>query len=40
MKWYKNMTNQQRHDFQKVLAVSIAGFILVLFVPFLFHALS
>lgn len=37
MKWYENMTEQQGKDFNKVLAVSVIGAIIVLLVPMVFH---
>lgn len=37
MTWYKNMTERQKKDFDKVLAVSIIGVIIVLLVPMVLH---
>ena len=37
MTWYKNMTEQQKRDFIKVIAISIIGAIIVLLVPIAFH---
>ena len=37
MAWYKNMTGQQREDFGKVIAVCIAGIILILLIPMVFR---
>ena len=37
MAWYKNMSEQQKKDFDKILAVSIIGAIIVLLVPMVFH---
>ena len=37
MAWYKNMTEQQQKDFNKVLGTSIIGVIMVLLVPMIFH---
>lgn len=37
MTWYTNMTERQKKDFDKVLAVSIIGVIIVLLVPMVFH---
>ena len=40
MTWYKNMTEQQKKDFDKVLGVSIVGAIMVLLIPVVFHLIS
>lgn len=37
MTWYKNMTEQQKKDFNKVLGVSIVGAIMVLLISVVFH---
>ena len=37
MVWYKNMTEQQKKDFKKVIAVSVIGAIIVLLVPTVFN---
>lgn len=37
MVWYKNMTEQQKKDFNKVLGASIIGVIMILLVPIVFH---
>ena len=37
MAWYKNMTEQQRKDFRKVIVVSVIGAIIVLLVPTVFR---
>lgn len=37
MAWYKNMTEQQKKDLNKVLGTSIIGVIMVLLVPVIFH---
>ena len=37
MMWYKKMTEQQKDDFVKVIAVIITGAILILLVPMIFH---
>ncbi len=37
MAWYKNMTEQQKKDLNKVLGTSIRGVIMVLLVPVFFH---
>lgn len=38
MAWYKNMTEQQKKDFQKVIAVILLGVMFVLLIPISFHA--
>ena len=37
MTWYKNMTEQQKRDFKKVIAISAIGAIIVLLIPTAFH---
>lgn len=37
MAWYKNMTEQQKKDFKKIIAVCAVGAIVVLLVPMCFH---
>ena len=37
MAWYKNMTEQQKKDFKRVLGVCVIGAIMVLLVPVAFH---
>ena len=37
MVWYKNMTEKQKKDFKKVIAVCVIGAIMVLLVPTVFH---
>lgn len=37
MTWYKEMTEQQKRDFKKVIAISVVGAIIVLLVPTAFH---
>ena len=37
MTWYKNMTEQQRKDFGKVIIVSVIGVTIVSLVPMIFH---
>ena len=39
MKWYKNMSKQQRKDFNKVIAVCVAGVCAVLLVPVAFSCI-
>ena len=33
MTWYKEMTEQQKREFKKVITVSVIGAIIVLFIP-------
>lgn len=40
MKWYNNMTEQQKKDFNKVMIVFAAGTVMVLLVPMLFRFFS
>lgn len=37
MKWYIDMTEKEKNDFRKVIAVSVLGAISVLLVPIVFH---
>lgn len=37
MKWYNDMTVQQKRDFKKVIAISVIGAIIVLIIPIAFH---
>ena len=37
MTWYKEMTEQQKREFKKVITISVTGAIVVLFVPLAFH---
>ena len=39
MTWYKEMTEQQKIDFKKVITVSVIGAIIVLFIPLAFICL-
>ena len=39
MKWYNDMTEQEKRSFQKVIVVFVAGAILILIVPMVFHAI-
>ncbi len=39
MKWYKNMPEQQKKDFNKVIAVCLAGTAAVLLVPVIFSVI-
>ena len=36
MTWYKEMTEQQKREFKKVITVSVIGAIIVLLVPIAF----
>ena len=33
MKWYNDMTEQQKRNFKKVIAVCVVGAILILLIP-------
>ena len=33
MKWYNDMTEQQKRNFRKVIAVCVVGAILILLIP-------
>jgi len=37
MKWYNDMTEQQKQSFQKVIAVCLVGAILILLIPMVMH---
>ena len=37
MTWYRNMTEQQKNNFRKVIVVAGIGIIAVLLVPMIFH---
>ena len=37
MKWYNDMTEQQKQSFQKVIAVCLIGAILILLIPMVIH---
>lgn len=37
MKWYNDMTEQQKQNFQKVIVVCIVGAILILLIPMVMH---
>lgn len=39
MKWYNDMSEQEKRSFQKVIAVCVVGAILILFVPMVFHTI-
>ena len=37
MKWYNDMTEQEKRSFQKVIAVCAVGAILILLIPMVCH---
>ena len=37
MKWYNDMTEQEKRSFQKVSAVCVIGAILILLIPMVWH---
>ena len=39
MKWYNDMSEQEKRSFQKVIAVCVVGSILILIVPMVFHTI-
>ena len=39
MKWYNDMSEQEKRSFQKVIAVCVVGDILILIVPMVFHTI-
>ena len=39
MKWYDDMTEQEKRSFQKVIAVCVVGAILILIDPMVFHTI-
>ena len=40
MKWYNNMSEQQKRSFQKVNAICVVGAILILLIPIVLHFIS
>ena len=38
MKWHKDMDEQEKRSFQKVITICVAGAILILLIPMFFHA--
>ncbi len=40
MKWYNNMSEQQKRSFQKVIAICVVGAILILLIPIVLHFIS
>ena len=39
MKWYNDMTEQEKRSFQKVIVVCVVVAILILIVPIVFHVI-
>ena len=39
MKWYNDMSEQEKRSFQKVIAVCVVGAILILFIRIVFHTI-
>lgn len=39
MKWYNDMSEQEKRSFQKGIAVCVVGAILILIVPMVFHTI-
>ena len=39
MKWYNDMTEQEKRSFQKAIVVCVVGAILILIVPIVFHVI-
>ena len=39
MKWYNDMSEQEKRSFQKVIAVCVVCSILILIVPMVFHTI-
>ena len=37
MKWYNDMTEQEKQSFKKVVAVCVVGAILILLIPMIWH---
>ncbi len=37
MKWYNDMSEQQKQSFQKVIVVCLIGAILILLIPMVMH---
>jgi len=37
MTWYKNMTEQQKKNFGRVIGVSVIGVLLIVLIPIVFH---
>ncbi|GAB6402154.1 MULTISPECIES: hypothetical protein [Lachnospiraceae] len=39
MKWYNDMSEQEKRSFQKVITICVVGAILILIVPMVFHTI-
>lgn len=39
MKWYNDMSEQEKRSFQKVIAVCVVGTILILLIRIVFHTI-
>ena len=39
MKWYNDMSEQEKRSFQKVITICVVGAILILIVPIVFHTI-
>ncbi len=39
MKWYNDMSEQEKRSFQKVIIICVVGAILILIVPMVFHTI-
>ena len=39
MKWYNDMSEQEKRSYQQVIAVCVVGAILILIVPMVFHTI-
>ena len=39
MKWYNDMSEQEKRSFQKVITICVVGAILILIVPMIFHTI-
>lgn len=37
MKWYSDITEQEKRSFNKVIAVCVVGTILILLIPMIWH---
>ena len=39
MKWYNDMSEQEKRSLQKVITICVVGAILILIVPMVFHTI-
>ena len=39
MKWYNDMSEQEKRSFQKVITICVVGAILIFIVPMVFHTI-